>query len=267
VIRSTFQLAPGVGPWLERSLWARGLACWDQLPPEPAPLVSAPVDARLRQAVARAREALDRGDAEALAALLPRRERWRLLSTFLEGSAYLDVETDAEGRPTVVGLLDAAGPAILVRGRDLRGFPERAVAWKLLVTFNGLSFDAPVLRRAFPGWRPPLAHLDLRHLFARLGFTGGLKRLERETGLGRPAHLAGLSGADAARLWEAHQAGAPGALRLLAEYNAWDAVNLRTLAALGYNRMVDRLSLPVAPLPVPGPGDLGRDLDRLLEGL
>ena len=105
----------------------------------------------------------------------------------------------------------------------------------------------PVLRRAFRAWRPPRAHVDLRHLWARLGHPGGLKLLENATGLRRPAHLAGLTGRDAVRLWRAHQAGEPGALRLFAEYNLLDAVNLRTLMGLGYNRMIERLRLP--PLP------------------
>ncbi len=33
---------------------------------------------------------------------------------------------------------------------------------------NGLSFDVPVLRRAFRGWRPPAAHVDLRRMIERL---------------------------------------------------------------------------------------------------
>jgi len=267
MLRSTFQLARGIGPHLEKVLWAAGVTRWEALPPPPEVALSPRLDARLRAAVAEAEAALAAGDAERLALLLPRRERWRLLPAFAAEAAYLDVETDREGRPTLVGVLDAAGPRLFLRGRDLDGFPEASRRWKLLVTFNGLSFDAPVLARAFPGWRPPHAHLDLRHLFARLGLGGGLKWLEQETGVGRPAHLGGLTGADAAGLWEAHLSGAAGALRLLAEYNAYDVVNLRTLAALGYNRMLERHRMPGQPLPVPQRGDLLYDLSRLLAAL
>ena len=267
MIDATFQLARGVGPHLERTLWARGITRWEALPPPPAVALSPRLDGRLRAAVEEARAALAARDAERLALLLPRRERWRLLPAFSEGAAYLDVETDREGRLTVVGVLDAAGPRLFVRGRDLEAFPAATRDWKLLVTFNGLSFDVPVLERAFPGWRGPLAHLDLRHLFARLGLGGGLKWLEQETGVGRPDHLAGVGGADAVHLWEAHLDGDPGALRRLAEYNAYDVVNLRTLAAIGYNRMVERHRLPAGPLPVPGRGDLLYDLSKALLAL
>jgi hypothetical protein len=217
--------------------------------------------------VAAARSALAARDAEALAALLPRTERWRLHAEFVEEACFLDVETDGVGRLTAVGLLDAEGPRVLLAGRDLGDFPALAARWKLLVTFNGQAFDVPVLRRAYPGWRAPLAHVDLCHLWRRLGHRGGLKPLEREVGVRRPAHLDGLSGLDAIRLWRDWEAGDAGALRLLAEYNLLDAVNLRTLADLGYNRMVERLRLPAAPLRVAEPGDFRYDVTRALAAL
>jgi uncharacterized protein YprB with RNaseH-like and TPR domain len=266
MIRSSFRLAPGVGPWLESKLWSDGVSTWDDFPAAPRIALSPAVDARIRAAIARARVALEAQDAEALSAMLPRQERWRLYAAFARDAAFLDVETDGE-RLTAIGLLDRDGPRILLAGRDLERFPELARGWKLLVTFNGLSFDVPVLRRAFPGWRPPRAHVDLCRLWRRLGHCGGLKLLEVETGVGRPAHLAGLRGADAVRLWRAHEAGEAGALRLLADYNLHDAVNLRTLMDLGYNRMIERLRLPAPPVPVSERGDVRYDLTKLLLAL
>jgi uncharacterized protein len=266
VIRSSFRIAPGVGPWLEARLGDSGVRRWDDLPETPVPELPAAVEARLRAAIAKARAALAAGDAETLAAMLPPNERWRLYGVFGEGAAFLDVETDGDVI-TAVGFLDARGPQILLAGRDLDRFPEEARGWKLLVTFNGLSFDVPVLRRAFRGWRPPRAHVDLRHLWARLGLPGGLKLLEAETGVGRPAHLAGLRGRDAVLLWRAHLAGDAGALRTFADYNLHDAVNLRPLMDLGYNRMIERLRLPAAPVPVRERGDVAYDVTKLLLSL
>ena len=266
MIRSTFRLTPGIGAWLESRLWDAGVRTWDDLAaaaPGDLPLPPRAVP-RLREAVERARGALEAGHAEALALMLPRSERWRLYAAFLEQACFLDIETDGGDGVTAVGMLDAAGPRVLLAGRDLDRLPELAGAWKLLVTFNGLAFDVPVLQRAFRGWRGPLAHVDLCHLWRRLGHRGGLKLLEHEQGVRRPPAVAGLSGLDAVRLWASWQAGDAAALRLLAEYNLHDAVNLRTLADLGYNRMIERLRLPAPPVRVAEPGDFRYDLTKAL---
>jgi len=266
MIESTFRIAPGIGPYLERRLWAAGIRSWSDFPRAPDVALSPRIDERLRAAIVRARSALDEGDAEALAAMIPRAERWRLYAAFAAEAAFLDVETDGDAL-TAVGILDRNGPRLFLAGRDLDDFPEAAAGWKLLVTFNGLSFDVPALRRRFRRWRPPTAHVDLRHLWSRLGHAGGLKLLEIETGVGRPPHLAGLHGRDAVRLWRAHLEGDGEALRLLADYNLHDAVNLRTLMDLGYNRMVERLRLPVPLVAVSERGDVRYDLSKLLRSL
>ena len=65
MIRSTFRLAPGVGPYVEAKLWESGISTWDDFPGEGAVAFSPRVDARVRGAIARARSALAVGDAEA----------------------------------------------------------------------------------------------------------------------------------------------------------------------------------------------------------
>jgi uncharacterized protein YprB with RNaseH-like and TPR domain len=266
VIRSTFRLAPGIGPSVEARLWEAGITRWADFPAAPAIAISRPVDERIRQAVARAERALAAGDAEALAGMLPRAERWRLYSAFSAETAFLDIEADGD-EIACVGVLDADGPRLFLAGRDLDDFPVAARRWKLLVTFNGQAFDLPALRRAFPGFRPPRAHVDLCHLWHRLGHGGGLKVIERETGLSRPPHLDGLGGRDAVRLWRSARGGDWAALHLLVEYNLHDAVHLRPLMDLGYNRLVERLRLPATPVPVAERGDFRYDMTKLLLAL
>jgi len=122
----------------------------------------------------------------------------------------------------------------------------------------------PVLKRFFPRFRPPPVHVDLRQVWGRAGHRGGLKLLEELEGIGRPPHLAGLGGWDAVILWRRHLDGDRDALRLLAEYNLYDAVNLRALMGLGYNRLVERLGLPGKPIVVSHRGDVLYDLTRQL---
>ncbi len=266
MIRSTFRIAPGIGRWQEARLWESGIATWDDFPAAPRAVLGPALDAWVRAAIARARDALGAGDAEGLAAMIPLAERWRLYAAFAADTAFLDVETDGDAL-TAIGVLDRDGPRVFLAGRDLHRFPEATRGWKLLVTFNGLAFDVPVLRRSFPGWRPPRAHVDLCHLWRRLGHAGGLKLLEAETGVGRPAHLHGVGGRDAVRLWHAHERGDREALRLLVEYNLHDAVNLRTLMDLGYNRMIERLRLPARKVAVSERGDFRYDMTKVLLAL
>jgi hypothetical protein len=84
---------------------------------------------------------------------------------------YLDIETGGDDMRfegiSAIGMLDRHGPRLLLGGRDLQCFPEAAHGVSMLVTFNGLSFDVPILRRAFPDWRPPVCPVDLRHVLRR----------------------------------------------------------------------------------------------------
>jgi len=276
VLQSTFQLADGVGPSREQRLWAAGITSWGDFPEAPAVALTPRIDGVLRAAIERACDAHASRDAEALAALLPAREHWRLLPLLGDDAVYLDIETgdDVFGREGIsaIGLCDERGPRLLLAGRDLDTFPDVARGHAMMVTFNGLSFDLPILRRAFPDWRPPACQLDLRHVLARLGWEGGLKAIERSVGLKRPDHLDGVGGWDASRLWRHGCRGDRTALRLFAEYNLYDVINLRTLAALAYNALVGEVATPAVraaapPLPVPGRGDVLYDVSKILLAL
>jgi uncharacterized protein len=271
MLRSTFQLASPpaatvIGPGRERRLWAAGITDWDHLADAPARLLPPRLWQPLRQAAAALGSALREGDGalEVAARALPSREHWRLFGAFEARAIYLDIETDFAEGITAIGILDGHGPRILLPWRDLDAFPDLVPPGSLLVTFNGASFDLPVLRRFFPCWRPPVAHIDLRPLLVRLGERGGLKAIEERLGLGRPDHLRGLHGREAATLFRWAGRGDRGALRLFAEYNLYDTVNLRTLMALGYNRAVEALALPAAKVSVSWRGDVLYDVSKAL---
>jgi len=278
MLQSTFQLVPGLGPVRERRLWCAGLADWSDLALWTGPVLNSRADALLRTAVRDAADALRRRDLDRLAAALPAAEQWRLFAAFADDAVYLDIETgdDVWGRQGIsaIGFLDRNGPRLLLAGRDLQLFPELAEKWHLLVTFNGLSFDVPILRRAFPGWVPPAGHVDLRHLLARLGHRGGLKQIEREISalhLARPRHLSGIDGWAACDLFRRGRDGDSDALRLFAEYNLYDVINLRTLMAYAYNAQAaveiakaPSLSARVPVLPVPRRGDVLYDVSKIL---
>jgi hypothetical protein len=254
VIQCSFRHIRGLGPLRERQLWLAGIGDWSRVPPA-GDILSPLLDEKLRDGVARSQQAFASGDVEFFARALPQTEHWRLLPWVLPDAGFLDIEA-ADDRVTVIGVMDRAGIASL---RDPLQLAERARGWKALVTFNGAAFDLPVLRRVIPQWLPPVAHIDLRHVFQRLRERGGLKELEPRCGLYRPPHLARLSGLDAAALWQARD------LRRLVEYNLYDVFHLLPLSEIGYNRLVQRTRMPAPSLPVTDRGALLYDVSRAVE--
>jgi uncharacterized protein YprB with RNaseH-like and TPR domain len=267
LVRATFQLVAGLGPTREAALWAAGITDWAQLPTLPAGILPRGLHEKLLPAIAAAEAALAARDLAALAAAWPGREMWRLYGAFPERAVYLDIESDHEDGVSAIGLYDQAGPRILLAGRDLPRFPAEVGRDALLVTFNGGSYDVPNLRRAFPAWQAPPAHIDLRTVYTRLGHWGGLKAIEATHGLARPDHLRGLDGSTATWLWRHAKHGSAEALRRFAEYNLYDTVNLRPLLVQAYNRLAAATDLAIPVLPAFTRGDVLYDVSKILMDL
>jgi len=85
-------------------------------------------------------------------------------------------------------------------------------------------------------------HVDLRFPLSRLGFTGGLKRIEERLKIVRPEETQGLDGWDAVRLWREYEAGSREALELLLKYNREDIVNLEPLMEFVWVNMLKAMN-------------------------
>src|ERR1700712_305880 len=145
--------------------------------------------------------------------------------------AYLDIETTFSNAISVIGISRPdVGTIQLVGGgvRDLSLY-EALEGVRTLVTFNGSSFDLPVIRkRLFADLKREFEHCDLLYICRRKGLRGGLKKVEEILGIGRAT--AGISGWDAPRLWNRYETyGDRAALQTLLEYNREDVVNLAVL--------------------------------------
>ncbi len=237
MLRHTYVHVPGVGEKRERDLWRRGFTDWDRF-------------RRDHSGGAWHDLILTHLDEERAARELPRRETWRLAREFPGRTLYLDIETTGlsfDGDSvTCVGVSDGSTSRAFVRGRDLASFPEALDGIELLVTYNGASFDLPVLRSAFPEVDfGRFHHIDLRFPLHRLGIKGGLKGAERQLGIVRSGEIEGLDGFLAVMLWREHGAGSPSALDTLLRYCLEDVVNLKPLLALAYNRLTERLPIAV----------------------
>jgi hypothetical protein len=135
MLERTFQLIPGVGPWREKDLWARGIQTWEDFPTA-GTVLGQKLDEGARRRLVLAREALARRDLKALAAMVPPREHWRLYPEFQHEAVYFDIETDGatDQVPTVVALFDDAGLHVFIQGRNMDALPEALAKRRLWVT-------------------------------------------------------------------------------------------------------------------------------------
>jgi uncharacterized protein YprB with RNaseH-like and TPR domain len=255
MLRNTFCHLPGIGEKTERDLWSAGVPSWqaalDWNGPCRPPFRRSCID-HLRESLAR----YQARDAAYFSARLSPRQQWRLFADFRNACAFVDIETtgmsSATDEVTAVTLYDGCSVRTYVRGANLDAFPRAVAAYRVLVTYNGRSFDVPFLERCF-GIALDQAHIDLRYVLTGLGIRGGLKSCERQLGLRRDA-LEEVDGFMAVRLWhEYRRRGDRRALETLLAYNVQDTVNLETLLVLTHNRCVaatpfsasHRLAVPV----------------------
>ena len=179
-----------------------------------------------------AKQALNRNDSEFFTNKLPHSEAWRLYDFFRDEAVFLDIETSGWYTDvTVVGLFDGFKTLTMVKGINLDGkiLKRHLKRYKLIVTYNGLSFDTVVLNKYYPGVIPPIPHFDLRFHCDRIGLKGGLKAVELTLGISR--ETGGLTGSDAVFLWHAYKSsGNLKHLHTLIAYNEEDIVNLKPIA-------------------------------------
>jgi uncharacterized protein len=246
VLRSTFIHLPGVGPVTEAELWRAGILDWSDLQPgRSIPGISPSRRAELEHGIQASERAFREEDAGWFAHRLPDTELWRLDPTFRPRTAFLDIETTGlspyNGIVTVVTVHGGGKTRTFIADDNLEELPSYMGRFAVVVTFNGRLFDIPFLEASFPQWVPPPAHIDLRFVLHRLGYAGGLKRIEQTLGLGDRSGVEGIHGLDAVRLWGEYRRGRAESLETLVRYNRADTVNLEPLLEFAGKELARRL--------------------------
>lgn len=237
MLEHTFSHIPGIGPKTERRLWDAGILSWDRALSDPLPF-SAPRTAILRQHVRESMARLEQNDTRYFYQSLSTSEQWRLFTAFRDSIAYLDIETTGLSAPgdhiTTIALYDGQAVHTYVHGQNLHEFAQDIEQYKLLVTYNGKSFDVPFIRNDL-GLPMEHAHIDLRYVLASLGYKGGLKGCEKRLGIDR-GNLVEVDGYFAVLLWKDYVAtGDQRTLDTLLAYNVLDVINLETLLVIAHN--------------------------------
>ena len=241
MLRESFVLLPKVHYRTENKFWSQGLRSWDDfLVAKKVKGLSAVRKERYNWMLQEAKQQLSENNASFFAQALSFSDQWRLYNNFKDEAVYLDIETNGYySGITVLGLSDGFDTKTFVRGFNLDRhlIMKELQKYKLIVTFNGASFDLPVLYRYF-GLRFNVPHVDLRFVCQKIGCNGGLKLIEKQFGIRRRPEVEGIVGEDAVYLWEMWKStGDREYLNKLVMYNEEDILNLRPLAEKAIPRL------------------------------
>ena len=183
MLKSSFIHIEGIGEATERALWEQGICTWEQLEASAEDVLGPKKRMLCLSEIEESREALASGQIQFFQERLGSQNSWRMIPHCDDSIAYLDIETTGIGAPPIC---HSTAVAVSFRGelyvehdkpkkREL--FDWLHAEAKMWVTFNGLTFDIPFLRREFgmPFQQP---HVDLRVWLRRLGMKGGLKKIQ-----------------------------------------------------------------------------------------
>ena len=247
MIQKSFIFLDGIKDKTEQNIWEQGINSWDSF------LESNRVKGigKLRKGyydrqLKRAKSELFKLNSEHFLKL-PQAEMWRLYGFFKDECIFLDIETSGVNKDddiTVIGLFDGIDTKTMIKGinMDHYGLKRELMKYKLIVTFNGSTFDVPFIKKRYPNLLPNIPNFDLRVACNRVGLNGGLKEIERKMGIRRNKVIEKMYGGDVLLLWKMYRAsGDDYYLRLLVEYNEDDVFNLKKIADHVYGRLVDKI--------------------------
>jgi uncharacterized protein YprB with RNaseH-like and TPR domain/predicted nuclease with RNAse H fold len=249
MIRNSFVFLPKFGKKTEAGLWKKNIFTWDELGLSLDGLYK---DAKkrelVREYISLAEEALEKKDGNFFARTLPSSEHWRLYRRFRDKTVFLDIETTGLSpyydTITLIGTHDGESTRIFMKDANLNEISDYLKQFEIIVTFNGKQFDVPFIRKFFPEISIPPVHIDLRFLLKSVGYSGPLKKIERDLGIVRDEEIREVDGRQAVVLWNRFCRGDRDALRDLILYNVTDTVNLKNLMDFCYLKKIGQEILP-----------------------
>lgn len=244
MLKSTYIHIPMIGRTVEKRIWMHGIRTWDEFLDNKNTIpISDKKKSVICAGIVDSLDHLKHKNHEYFAHFLPSSEHWRAYRDFSDSCACVDIETTglnpANNEITVVGIYDGINARTYVKGIDLDEIVDELKKYKILITFNGARFDLPFIKRTFPEIEFNQLHIDLMYPLRRIGYSGGLKKIENVLQITRSDETIGLSGFDAVRLWKEYERGSSNSLETLLAYNKEDIVNLKTIMDKVYDKFVD----------------------------
>ena len=249
---NSFTFVKGIGIKTETVLREFGIFCWNDVIKKQRPeLFPKQKWYALWNGVNSAIEALKNLDISQLTTLIPKIQHWKMIPSFIDRIAYLDIETTGlsphYSHITTIAVYDGVKVHDFVRGDNLDEFPAFISKFPAITTFYGKSFDIPFIRHEM-GINFNQIHFDVCFLLRRLQIKGGLKKIERKFGISRGA-LEDIDGYTAVILWKKFkQTKKKEYLETLLAYNNEDVINLEFLLYQAYNLLIEKEQTFTTPL-------------------
>ena len=244
MLLNTFCHIPSIGLKAENKLWDCGADSWNNFlnySHKKLPVPSSKLQL-LQNYIEDSFLQLKNNNPKYFEKLLVSREIWRIFPEFRSSTAYIDIETtglnDYSDYITTIALYDGKIIKYYVNGINLDQFEVDLEKYSVIISYNGKTFDVPWIEKYFQT-KINHTHIDLRYLLKSLGFSGGLKKIEKKLGVNRDG-LEDIDGYFAVMLWKEYcENGNKTALETLLAYNIADAVNLERLMVIAYNMKVE----------------------------
>lgn len=224
MIEHYFTFLPGIGTKGQETLYRSGIQTWDAfITAENIPNMSSFRKQYYSRLLQKARHALREKECSFFISV---QETWRLYDTFKDSCVFLDLEAGQQKHIVVMGISDGEFFHSFIRGYNLDKHLMQQLLRnvKLVVTFNGSSFDLPIIKRKLGPLFSKIPHIDLKNLCASVGLTGGLKDIEQQLGLERTEIV------DVISTWNTwYRTRKQDVLQKLLTYNREDTLNLEPI--------------------------------------
>ncbi|MBN2156806.1 MAG: ribonuclease H-like domain-containing protein [Candidatus Lokiarchaeota archaeon] len=253
MLENSFRIIRGIGEKTEKSLWDLGIRSWDDIEMKNCPNgISNNLWRIIRENIYEYKKLLRRNDYRTLNETIPKDLTWRAIPNYQGRIAYLDIETTGlsynNSQITTIAVFDGKTVNTFVDGINLRKFRRFIGQFPTIATFYGKCFDIPFIRN-YLGIEMPQIHFDVCFLLKKIGFSGGLKAIEKQFRFSRGI-LSKLDGYHAVLLWNQYRKTRDERyLETLLAYNAEDVLNLEYLLNFAYNEISMKENLPFNPLP------------------
>ncbi len=238
MLQNTFIHIQSIGAITEQRLWESGLRDWGAFTDDISISLSGKRKYLLQKGIEESRQNLYQNNPVYFSKCLPANQSWRFFPEFRNSTVYLDIETTGLDRHyqsiTTIALYDGHEIKTYVHGQNLEDFIDAIYKYKVIVTYNGKSFDIPFIESFF-NIRLNHAQIDLRYVLYSLGYRGGLKGVERQLGTDR-GNLRDVDGFFAVLLWDEFiKTKNQLTLETLLAYNIQDTITLENLMVTAYN--------------------------------